>query len=595
MTGRCLPPVLLALLSVSPAAAQPQPWRLAAPVPPDAGTMDAMIQAGELVVLSRRPDRYLPNRTHEYLAQYVDGVRVHGAGLSLQRAAGRPVSVFGAVHRDITIATTPTLSPDEAAAHLGAGGAAPVGTPELVVFPLPVGGHVLAYRALLGNALQTFIDANTGDVLWQASVLREQRAIGVGTGIAGDRKNVSTTRSGSEYGTIDRFRPAEIVTLDMGYSERRLDQLTDFGEPGVRRWNDGDVATDDDNDWTDPAAVDAHTHTGWTYDYFAQRHNWFGVDGMNGRIISLVNNDFVNAFYAPPPIGPEGTGVFVYGEIDGVSFATEDIVAHELMHGVIDAAVSQRTGDPYPLFSEYSVAGPRSFRSELAGGVLFTCANAAYRLPDGTILRPLCTPGGRFLLWTGDGGIIHEAYADIVGHAVEFFHEDRAGPLMAGDYEGGEHLPLEGRVSDDPRSREVLSGLPYPDAARGMWRFLLAASDDGLELFVPELFIDGRYEGWVGFTDGGGVHINSTVLSHAFYLAIEGGTNRTTGRSVTGVGGANRGDVERAFFRAVTDLLPADASLDDAARAIRQSAVDLFGASSATATAVAEALRAVGL
>ena len=86
------------------------------------------------------------------------------------------------------------------------------------------------------------------------------------------------------------------------------------------------------------------------------------------------------------------------------------------------------------------------------------------------------------------------------------------------------------------------------------------------------------------------------MLSHAFYLAIEGGRNATTGRSVTGVGPANRADVERAFFRAMTDLMPPDASLRDAAQAIRQSAVDLFGGDrSATHTAVSRALYAVGL
>ena len=85
------------------------------------------------------------------------------------------------------------------------------------------------------------------------------------------------------------------------------------------------------------------------------------------------------------------------------------------------------------------------------------------------------------------------------------------------------------------------------------------------------------------------------MLSHAFYLAIEGGTNATTGRSVMGVGPANRADVERAFFRAMTDLMPPEASLRDAARAIEQSAVDLYGAGSATHTAVSQALHAVGL
>ena len=34
----------------------------------------------------------------------------------------------------------------------------------------------------------------------------------------------------------------------------------------------------------------------------------------------------------------------------------------------------------------------------------------------------------------------------------------------------------------------------------------------------------------------GGQHWNSTILSHAFYLAVEGGTNSATGRSVEGRG-----------------------------------------------------------
>ena len=44
----------------------------------------------------------------------------------------------------------------------------------------------------------------------------------------------------------------------------------------------------------------------------------------------------------------------------------------------------------------------------------------------------------------------------------------------------------------------------------------------------------------------------------------------------------------------MTDLMPPNASLGDAAAAIHQSAIDLFGAGSATHTAVTEALLAVG-
>ena len=41
----------------------------------------------------------------------------------------------------------------------------------------------------------------------------------------------------------------------------------------------------------------------------------------------------------------------------------------------------------------------------------------------------------------------------------------------------------------------------------------------------------GRY---VGPDDNGGVHLNSTIVSHAFVLAVEGGLNRTSGTTSRG-------------------------------------------------------------
>ena len=60
--------------------------------------------------------------------------------------------------------------------------------------------------------------------------------------------------------------------------------------------------------------------------------------------------------------------------------------------------------------------------------------------------------------------------------------------------------------------------------------------------------------------DNGGVHINATIVTHAFYLAIEGGTNRTSGLTVQGVGSGSRDQIEKAFYRAFTQLMPADAT-----------------------------------
>ena len=80
-----------------------------------------------------------------------------------------------------------------------------------------------------------------------------------------------------------------------------------------------------------------------------------------------------------------------------------------------------------------------------------------------------------------------------------------------------------------------------------------------------------------GSTDGGGVHLNSTLFSHAFYLAVEGGRNATSNLSVTGVGAANRAQIEKVFFRAETQLMPNNANLPMAAAAVVQAAIDLYG------------------
>ena len=90
-------------------------------------------------------------------------------------------------------------------------------------------------------------------------------------------------------------------------------------------------------------------------------------------------------------------------------------------------------------------------------------------------------------------------------------------------------------------------------------------------------------------------HLNSTVLSHAFYLAIEGGRNATSGGFVTGVGAANRAQIEKVFFRAETRLMPNNASFQTAAAVVIQAAVDLSGPGGAATQAVIQAMTAVGL
>ena len=100
---------------------------------------------------------------------------------------------------------------------------------------------------------------------------------------------------------------------------------------------------------------------------------------------------------------------------------------------------------------------------------------------------------------------------------------------------------------------------------------------------------------FTGPQDNGGVHINSGIANQAFYLAIEGGTNRTSGRTVQGVGAANREQIEKVFYRAFTLLLPANSTFLTARVATIQAARDLYGTGGAVERAVTQAWDAVGV
>jgi thermolysin len=95
--------------------------------------------------------------------------------------------------------------------------------------------------------------------------------------------------------------------------------------------------------------------------------------------------------------------------------------------------------------------------------------------------------------------------------------------------------------------------------------------------------------------DNGGVHTNSSISNHAFYLAVVGGTNRVSGLSVEGVGFSNRRQIERVFYRAFTQILTAGSTFSNARAACIQAARDLFGIGSAPERAVTQAWNAVGV
>ena len=100
---------------------------------------------------------------------------------------------------------------------------------------------------------------------------------------------------------------------------------------------------------------------------------------------------------------------------------------------------------------------------------------------------------------------------------------------------------------------------------------------------------------FLGLDDNGGIHTNSLIATHAYYLAIEGGTNRVSGLDVTGVGAANREQMEQIFFRAFTQFLTPLSTFADARAATIQAARDIYGVGSTPEAAVIQAWDAVGV
>jgi thermolysin len=210
------------------------------------------------------------------------------------------------------------------------------------------------------------------------------------------------------------------------------------------------------------------------------------------------------------------------------------------------------------------------------------------------------------VLGASHGGAINEAVSDIFGTSVEFFYQSvGSGPLKA-DYLIGEDITGFGpiRSLSNPASiaiRHDFGTIGYPDHVSKMLNYALlatggTATNPTSVALTPIGFSNGNFVFFLDSgSDGGGVHNNSTLFSHAFYLAIEGGRNATSGLSVTGVGAANRAQIEKVFFRAETQLMPNNASLQTAAAVVIQAAVDLYGASAAPTQAVTQAMVAVGL
>jgi thermolysin len=497
--------------------------------------VDRMVRDRDLRLRTVDRDALLPDRQHERFDQFYRGVRIVGGDLTRQTASDGTVSLFGTVH-DVSLDVTPAYSAADAAQRIGtaAGGTLAGAVPELVILPRS-DGYRLAYAgdAFANNQLMhVVLDAKSGEVLQQYSVF--QNEVGSGAGAYGDLKKVSSTSSGGAFVADDKLRPAEITTYDAGGNFTRASQLIAGLTPLP-----SDIASSTNNTWTDPTVVDAHVYAGWYYDYLFKRFGRHGLDNHDLRMAVLTHPvRLADIFRQPSLVGTYYLNAF-FCSTCGPN-ARGEIVFGE------GAPASFAGIDVKPFSAALDVVA-----HELTHGV--TAASAGLN-------------GFPF----SEAGALNEGFSDIFGLSTAFFYETPGkGPLQA-NYLLAKDLTTP------------------PGAVVPIFGGTLARS-------ISNPSSTGDPDHYTLRNTGGDSHFNSTILSHAFYLAVEGGVNRTSKLAVQGVGGANRDQIEKVFFRALTVLLPSNATFALTRVATIQAARDLYGAGGAVERAVTQAWDAVGV
>ena len=494
--------------------------------------VDRMKRAGDLRVRNVAADKLVPGRRIERTDQFIRGVRVFGADVARQLDRGQTVSVFGTVYDDLVVDTTPSVPELEARARVEETAGVRLGASRA--------GELVVLPREDGSAALTWrLRAATGEDLREYFVDAHTGAI------VFDYSDLQTQSSvGAATGVLGD--PKKVSAMRTGST---------FGLQDVLR----------------PPSIRTYDMKG---DPFRTR------DVINGRVqlapsdlASDSDNKWEDGALSDTHAYSGFTYDYYFKRFNRRGINDANLRMDSLVHPVRRSDFSLH-GSTFSNFyanavyyggglMAYGVGHPTGVTS---GGRNWNYASGAIDIVAHEITHGV-TEYTSDLIYLNESGALNESFSDIMGAAVEFFFQPAGDGLLRADYFCAE------------------------DIARGPGGNGIRSMANPIERGHPDHYSI-RF---TGSTDGGGVHINSGIPNHVFYLAIEGGTNRVSGLSVEGVGAANRVQIETVFYRAVTQLLPANATFSMARAATIQAARDLYGAGSAAERAMTQAWTAVGV
>ena len=493
--------------------------------------IEGMVRGGELRIRYRRDDPLVNGRIHERADQYFRGVRLFGADVTRQLQDGRLISVFGNIYPAVDVETVPLLSEDEAR--------------TIAIRRAGIAGGASSRPELVIVPLERrFLLA------W--------------------RVRVASARDIRQY-----FVDARDGSIALEYSDRKTQVpqgsvgtargvLGDLKKISVSRNSAGFVASD----MLRPPSLR-------TYD---MRGDWErviqylqgDVTLATGDLASDSDNEWTDGAATDAHVYTGWTYDYYYKRFARRGLDNANVPLVSLVHPI-------RRIDFFALFEElpdlflnafyagdgvmvYGVGAPAGITF---GGQTWDFLSGALDVVTHELTHGV-TEYTSNLLYRNESGALNEAFSDMMATGAEFFFQRPGTGTLQADYLMGEDVVRPGgfRSLSNPRA----FGQPDHYALR-----------------------------YTGEDDNGGVHINSGIPNQAFYLAIEGGTNRTSALSVQGVGAANREQIEKVFYRTFTQLLPSNATFAVARAATIQSARDLYGPGSAAERAVDQAWAAVGV
>jgi Zn-dependent metalloprotease len=308
----------------------------------------------------------VPNVTTTRATQAVGDVPVldatlvfSGRGSSSHTDALRVTGVRGRVFPGLTVATTPTLTPEQAsaAAAEAAGGSAD-GAARLVV--LPTGTGVLAWEVVVVAATTDatsaglyYVDATTGTIVEVRPVSADfsppvPARRGTASGVEPDVNSVEVTgkdalgRDRTAYGlqTAEGVELTDTTTEAWDAATRRGAVQT-FDASAIKNVGElpGRLVTSPSTTITNPDAIAAQSFSHSIVAYWESlgRDSW---DDAGGPLLSSVNfgpENFCNAFFAAYLRQPQmvyGNPCRLQGQQQTGSFVEPDVAAHEVTHGV---------------------------------------------------------------------------------------------------------------------------------------------------------------------------------------------------------------------------------------------------------------------